>query len=151
MEKIYKLKETVTMEDLKKRRYVEVPGDTGVIAKIIKQPLNGDLAKTMTEGLYGNPKWVKQFYDQNKKQFKEILGLKYDKSGNIVMTKKFKSIITDWLVEADFLEDRWLGFRSADPFDSRIFYNVSVLNKYCEQEIKELKEAELIEEIEVEG
>ena len=67
------------------------------------------------------------------------------------MTKKFKSIITDWLVEADFLEDRWLGFRSADPFDSRIFYNVSVLNKYCEQEIKELKEAELIEEIEVEG
>lgn len=150
MEKVYKLKDEITIEDLESKGYMGVPGDYGVFAKIIKQPLNGELAKTMVEGIYSNPSWIKEFYDKNKKQFKEILGLKYNKQGNIVMTKKFKSLVTDWLIETDICGDKWIGFRSSDPFDSRVFYNVLVLDKYCKEEINKLKELNYIEEIEVE-
>lgn len=150
MDKVYKIKNLSeeTVKKFEENGYCMFPG-TQTIAKIIKQEIDkSDLPQQFLDAYYNNPEWKKKFYNTHKKLVKEQLGLQY-KAGEIKMTKKFQKILENWRIQIDLADDPWLGFTSADPFDQRVFFNVAVLDKYCEEEIKSLKEQDLIEELSV--
>ena len=101
------------------------------------------------KGIYSNLEWKEKFYDKHKDRIKEAIGLKYNRKGEVVLTKKFKEFLANWRIQIDF-DDRWIGFTSADPFDHNVYYAKQVLDNYCGDVIKDLLEKELIEVIEVE-
>lgn len=146
---IYKVKDNIDINEFGKIGYDIFPQSNDIVFKFVPQPLEGEVVQGSLNGIYNNQKWIKQFYNANKKRVKEAIGLKYNKKGEAVLTKRFVEVLTNWRIQIDF-EDRWVGFKSLDPFDNQVFYAKQVLDLYCEEEIKFLLEKGVIETIEVE-
>ena len=158
---IYRLKDGIDLNGLAGLDYTLIPGTEvisgdgeermligGVFVKIAPQELEGEVVQGSLNGIYNNPKWKEAMYSKNPAKFFKVLGLKYNKKGQAVLTRKFKDVITSWRIQID-TEDGWVGFTSADKFDQNIFYGKTLLDKYCEKQINELKEKGLIEEYEL--
>lgn len=158
---IYKLKEDIDLNLLMELDYDLIPGSHrveeidgeatlvgGVFVKIVPQDIESDPVKGSLNGIYNNPNWKEQIYKKNPAKFFKVLGLRYNKKGEAVLTKKFKTVITSWRLQID-TDDGWVGFTSADKFDQEIFYHKSILDKYCGEHIEALKEKGIIEEYEV--
>ncbi len=150
MDIVYKLVEDVDLNEFAKRGYDLIP-QTFTLVKIIKQPDDGEAVKYLLYRYYTNKDWIDQIYNKNKKEIQNTIGLRYYANGDIRYTKKLKTILTDWRIEIDVNDGGWLGFASLDPFDRLVYYGKGILDKYCNDEVKELLELGLIEEIEVDG
>lgn len=158
MEKIYKIKDEADIDSFGELKYEMIDASEGAgtvpdykIIKTVPQDIKSELPQLIINGVYSNPEWIKKFYVNNKETFRKVLGLSYGINGKIKMSKKFKAICEGWRITIDPFGDKWLGFESIDPFDQRVFYNASILDKYCGEEIKTLLDKGLIEIIEVEG
>lgn len=149
MEKIYKLKENVDLNELAKLQYDIIPQTAFILIKFRQLPLDCELIQAKIKTLYSNPEWKAKFYDSHKKHFVETLGLRFHKDGTIRYTARFKNTVTAWRVQIDTSDDGWVGVTSADPDDTTIYYNKGLLEKFFGEEIKELLDNNLIEEIEV--
>lgn len=147
---IYKIKDDVNFNKLGELGWDIIPGNDGklIFLKFSIQPENGDLYIQLLQAYYLNSEWIRKVYNANKKGFKEKLGLRYTKKGKIMPNKKFEKALTHWIMEISE-EDRWIGFTSYDPFDLKTYYGKPILDRYCEEELKLLKENDLIEEYEV--
>lgn len=158
---IYKLQDGLDLNKLKEAGFDLVPGSEkidevegesvlvgGVFVKVVPQALDSDPVKGSLNGLYNNPNWKEKMYKPNAARFFKVLGLKYNKKGEAVMTEKFKTVLTSWRIQID-TDDGWVGFTSADKFDQAIFYAKKVLDDYCSEDIKFMKENQIIEETEV--
>ena len=145
---IYKVKDNVEINSFSKD-FDLFPGTDNVIFKIVPQPLESEIVQGTLKGIYNNPNWRTQFYDKFKDRIKNATGLKYNKRGEAIMNDKFVATLTNWRIQIDF-DDGWIGFTSADLFDQNIYYNKSVLDKFCEEIIQDLLQKDLIEIIEVE-
>ena len=149
MAKIYRLKEDVDLNEFAKRGYDYIP-QTLSLVKIIKQPENGEaVIKLLLEKFYLNKDWIEKVYNGNKKEIQNAIGLRYYQNGDIKYTKKLKMVLTDWRIEIEEQGDRWLAFKSLDPFDFYSYYGKDILDEFCKKEIDELLELGLIEEYEV--
>lgn len=149
MNSVYKLKENYNEDSLLGLGFTKLPG-TNVFAKIVEQEMDSEPVKALLTNYYNNPVWIEKFYNQNKKLFKKELDLKYNKKGEIIMTEKFKKIISSWVVQINSDDEGWVGFTPYDKNDRHVFYNKDILYKFCNKTIMDLFLLELIEEIEVE-
>ena len=148
---VYKLKEDIEYNKLAELGFDVIPYELGtmVFFKIVPQDLNGDAVKQMLDNFYLNPRWKEIYYTgKNKKILKNNLGLEYDKEGNIKYNEKFETMLKSWRIEIN-TEDNWLGFCNMDSFDQSIYCGKNILDKYCKEEIKALRQADLIEEYEL--
>ena len=145
---IYKVKDNININDFGKIGYDIFPQTNDVVFKFIPQPLDGEVVQGSLNGIYNNPEWRTKFYNPNKKRVKESIGLKYNRRGEAILNKRFVEVLTNWRVQIDF-EDRWVGFKSLDPFDNQIFYAKDVLDRYCGEEIKFLLDKGVLETAEV--
>lgn len=144
---VYKLKSDIDLNELAKLDYdvATTPDGNIVFFKIVPQDVDGELVKMQLEQVYENPKWISMFYKKHRKELRSKLGLSY-KNDKAIMTNKFKEVLTNWRIQIEPSDDGWIGFKSYDRFDNTFFYGKNVLDKYCGEEIKKLKESELIEE-----
>lgn len=153
MNTVYRVKENVDINEFGKIGYDLIPNGGRTIIKIIEQPIDGELAHKMLEQMYENQQWKDLFYKKHKQALRDTLGLRYNKrTGKAILNEKFSNVLTKWYItiDLDVDDDRWIGFRSLDKFDTSVFYSAKeVLDKYCAEEIKMLKEKDFIEEIEV--
>lgn len=148
MAQIYRIKEGSEWMALQPLGYEVYETSPISFRKVVPQDLNGELCQGRIENIYNNHDWQKQIYSQHKKKISKTLGLRFRKS-KVVMTDRLASILTSWEIYID-MSDGWIGFTSGDPFDQRVYYATVHLDKYCADEIKALKDADLIEVIEVE-
>lgn len=146
---IYKVKDNIDINVFGRIGYDLFPETNNVVIKFVEQDIKSDIVQGTLRGIYQNKNWKEQFYDKYEDRIKEIMGLRYNKKGKAILTKKFKEYLVSWRIQIDF-DDRWIGFTSADPFDHNIYYAKQVLDTYCETVIKDLLEKDLIEVIEVE-
>ena len=149
MNTIYKIKEDANLEILKELGY-EVFNNNNSFLKLVTQPLDGEAPSFMIKYFYSNKEWINKVYKKNRTQMQKELGLYYDENGKIEFNEQFLSIITSWFIQIDLQDDGWVGFTSADKFDTNVFYGSKVLEKYCFHEIEMLKKYDLIEELKVE-
>lgn len=147
---IYKVKEGTDLNEFAKNGYDIIPSSKYTIVKAVELPFDCDLVQSKLNGIYANPEWKKQFYDKNKKLFRNTLRLKYHKNGEIILTKAFKQMLTTWIIEIDFGDDGWVGCTTVDANDHNVYYVKDMLDKHFKEEINKLKELNLIEEIEIE-
>jgi hypothetical protein len=150
MAKVYSLKENFTFEEFEEIGYSVFPNEQKII-KVVEQPLDGKAVESILNQYYRNPKWKEEIYDKNPSHFIKELGLKYNKNGDIKMTKKFQEVLKSWLIQIDLSDDLWIGFTSFDWYDQHVFFACSILDEFCKDEIEILKEHNLIEVIEVEN
>lgn len=149
---IYRLKKDVDLNKLGELGWDIAPCQNGMIfMKYSVQPLDSDLPNQLLNAYYKNPFWIEKFYKKNKKRFKEKIDLRYDRKGNIMKSKHFEKTLTHWVIEIEEYEEGWICISPYDDFCKNSFYGKQVLDKYCTEDIKKLKEADLIEEFEVEG
>lgn len=144
---VYRIREGIELNEFLLLGYDIV--DNSMLMKIVEVDDTNELSNYLMKKYYTNIKWIEQIYNPNKKEIAKIIDLKYDKYGQIRHSKKLDQMIHNWTLMFD-LEDLWLGFTSSDPFDQEVFYNKILLDKHFEDEIKTLKELNLIEEFEVE-
>lgn len=147
---VYRIKSDADLNKLGELGWDVIPNEKGELTflKFAVQPINGELVKQLLDNYYKNEEWKKLVYKNYKKEFKDKIGLRYDKKGNIVPSKKFNKALTHWILEINE-NDKWIGFQTYDPLDMSIYYAKVNLDKYCEEDIKILKENDLIEEFEV--
>ena len=148
--KVYKIKDDLTQEQLEDAGFLtqEIEGEIQYVC-FVPQELDSDLPQSLVN-IYQNPQWRRKFYfGENKKELKNTLGIEFDnKKGKLKMSDKLKQTLCLWNVQ--FMDnDRMLTLTSFDPFDSKAFCNPKVLEQYCGKLIKELKEKDFIEEVEV--
>lgn len=146
--KVYKIKKDLTKEQLEAAGFhsKEVDGETFFIC-FVPQGLDSDLVKSSLD-IYNSDKFKNTYYiGEGKKKLKKELGLEYGKDNKVKMTEKMLQVLTMWRVEF-MASDRLLVLRSLDPFDSTCFCNPKMLQDYCGTLIDELKEKDLIEEVE---
>lgn len=149
---IYKLKDDIDLNKLEELGWDVAPCENGMIfVKFSVQPLDGELSKQLLDAYYNNPVWVKNFYNKKKKEIIKKLDLRYDKKGNIMPSKHFEKVLTHWIMEIENYDLNWISITPYDDFCKNNFYGKQVLDKYCAEDIKKLKELDLIEEIEIEG
>lgn len=147
---IYKFKEDTDFNKLAELGWDIIPNEHDLIFfKTVPQPNDGDLYRFLLIQYYKNEDWKKSIYSKYKKELNKI-GVKYDKNGIIKKTKELEILLTMWRLETNENDGYWLGLKSADPYDNNYFYSKNIIDRYCEQEVKKLKELDLIEEIEVE-
>lgn len=149
MATIYKIKENIDLSKLEEIGYTLFE-DTFTAVKVVKQPLEGAATQYLLNSYYENPKWIKSIYKPSKKRLKKELGLEYSKENKLIFNEKLIEMLTTWFIQIDKSEDKWVGFTSGDKFDTNVFYGKKVLDTYCSEEIKLLKENDLIEELYVE-
>lgn len=145
---VYQIKKGTDLADLGSLNYMLFPENFSVL-KMIKKDIEDELVQEVLNKQYLNEEWKEKIYKPNKKTIKKVLGLSYDPDGNIKMSKKFKELITTWMIQIDGNDDAWVGFTSSDPFDKKVYYNTKILDKYCPEEIEELKNGDFIEKIKV--
>ena len=146
--KIYKLKKC----DLNKVYTIfDFDPTTQKVFAVVKVRYADDLVKWLLKNFYENENWIKEVYNLNKKFFINELGLNYDKEGKIKARKRFKDIVTTWIVEGEVQEggDRGISLRPLDVLTNFAFYNTKILDKYCGEIIQKLKEENLIIEEEI--
>lgn len=147
---VYKIKDDADLNKFAERGYdIIETRSMPVMIKIIPQDFDGELVQGTLKNIYNNPAWRSKIYAYHKKVIKEALDLNY-KRGKAVITDKFKHVLTDWRIQIDLFSDNWLGFKSMDRFERKIYYNSTYLDRYCADEIKELLENDLIELVEIE-
>ena len=149
--KIYRIKDGVNTSDFEKLGYTIIEEPQYFLIKATEQPWESDLVQAKFEYIYSSPEWKKRFYDGNEKLFLKTLHLKYDKDGSVVLSKQFKKMLQSWLIQIDFDGDGWVCFTSVDPNDRNTYYNKESFDKYFKDEIDFLLNADLIEDVEVEG
>jgi hypothetical protein len=148
---IYKFKIDTDFNELAKLGWDIIPSEIDLIFfKTVPQPIDGDLYRYLLINFYKNEEWKDKFYKKNEKEITKNVGVKYDKNGILKMTPKLEMNLRMWRLETNRNDDFWLGLKSADPYDNNYFYSKKLIDKYCEEEVKKLKELGLIEEIEVE-
>lgn len=147
---VYKIKDDIDFNELGKLGWDIVPNFNNLIFfKIVEQPLDSELPQLLLKNFYKNPRWIKEIYNKNKKEIVKQIGLEYDKNGEIIMSEKFVDTLKTWMLELDLSDSNWIGFKNLDIFNKNVMYNCKILDKFCENEIKLLKENNLIEEYEV--
>lgn len=147
---VYKIKEGADLNKFAEKGYEIVQvGSYPVMIKIIPQDFDGELVQGTLKNIYNNNEWRKRIYSYHKKAIKEALDLDY-KRGKAVITDKFRHVLTDWRIQVEIFDDAWLGFKSMDKFEQKIYYNSCYLDRYCADEIKDLLADDLIELIEIE-
>lgn len=146
---VYKLKDDVDVNKFGELGYdiVPLPDSSVVLIKLVPQDFNSDLVQGSLAGIYNNPDFINRIYTPNKKTFVDGCGLTYDKNGKAKLTKKFVSMLTTWRIQIEPFGDKWIGFSSMDPYDSRIYYASRHLEQYCTEDMKLLKDNDLIERI----
>lgn len=148
MAQIYRIKEGKEWADLQPLGYeVSNVFSSVLFTKEVPQDFDGELCQARLNNIYRNPEWRTKIYDPHRKTIRNTIGLKYRK-GKVVLSEQLKSVITGWMVLID-MSDGWVGFKSGDPFDQRVYYATVHLDTYCADEIKALQDADLIEVIEV--
>lgn len=146
---IYKIKENVHAKDfLELENGFCVSKDGKELIKIVHQPLGGKAANFLLTTLYNNEGWKNAHYCKNKRFFKKYYDLKYDKSGNIIITERMKEILETWYLYINF-EDGWVGFKSSDELISMVYYGKKILDDYCPREIFTLLSHNLIQQVNV--
>ena len=149
---IYKLKENADKNILGELGWDVIPGaniSSLIFLKIVPQELGTELPNELLKSYYTNPVWRKQFYEKNKKEIRKKIGLRYNNKGEITYNEKFCNSLKNWILEIDEYDGGWIGFTPFDPFCKKTFYMKSYLDKFFGEEIRKLKEKDLIEEYEV--
>ncbi|WP_281512246.1 hypothetical protein [Mammaliicoccus vitulinus] len=132
-------------------QYIPETNNT-LIFKYVRQPLDSDLVQGSLNNIYNNPEWKEKFYKKHKKILKEKLDLEYNYwTDKAKLSKEFCDILTLWNMQCSIYDDCFIGFTSLDPFDTNVYYNKKILDKYCTEEIHFLLENNLIEEFVVEN
>jgi len=151
MNKIYKLKDGIDIKDclILEEYGFDIEPISELITIAVPQPFDGSAVDFLLTKIYANPQWKKEFYDKNRKMFKQEYDLKFDKAGHIVITDKFKEILTTWFLIIE-LDNGWVGFTHCDKRNQMVYYGKKVLDDYCPREIFHLLDLGLIEEAEVE-
>ena len=147
---VFRLKEGANLNKFAELGYV-ITDDGGEIYTIVKQPVDGETANYLFKHYYKNPVWKDTIYKKHEDVFEQVLGLKYDENGELIISDKLQEVLTDWILFVDLTEVNeqiTLAFRNKDPFDSHVFVGSGLIRKYCEEEIQKLLDNDLIEEYE---
>lgn len=152
MSKVYKLKYKVKDKDLEELGYLEMPieisGKDKIIYKPISVPEDSQAVRAIIE-IYNNKEWQKVFlFDENSRLYFKEIGIDfediYDDSINSTKTvvketpELIKKIASDFRIEVEMNKEKWVGFTAGVGDELPGFYNKSVLDQYCPNEIKEL-------------
>lgn len=119
-----------------------------VLLKDVKQPIKSDLCKFIMETNYCNPNWIKNVYKKHRFIIWRKIGLRY-RQGMPLLTEKFKKTLTTWNIYIEPYEDAWVGIKSSDCFNYFVIYSKDIMDKYFPEEVKLLKDAGLIEVVQV--
>lgn len=139
MEKVYKIKDEFTKDDLVDLGFEEInSADHEIYVKVLRQPLESELPQSIINGFYNNPNWKEKIYKPNRVLLEKAMKLYYDDDGKVIINKDIEDIVCEWRIQVDLIDDRWLGFTSGDPFDREVFYSTKVLDRYCGDEIQNM-------------
>lgn len=144
--RVYKVKDNVDFNVFGEIGY-EIFVGTLIIYKVQVIDIDSEPVMIMKKNYYNNKDWQDVYYKAHKKDYNKI-GLKIQ-NGEPKQDKNYEMLLTSWRIQINLADDKWLGFKPADPFFIATYYNADILDKYCGEEIKFLKEKDLIEEISV--
>ena len=146
--KVYKIKEEITLDQLTDYGFkaVEISDEGTFCFCFVPQPFDGDLAQSVIR-IYNDPLWQEKYYiGNNKKTLKRKMGLVI-RNKKALITDTLKHNVTMWRVQFD-MNEKMIGLVSPCPFDMAFFPNKEVIDKYCDKIIEELKEKNMVEEVE---
>lgn len=152
--KIYKLKEC-DLNELNTIFDLNPVNSNPFVLVVFREKM--DIVKWLLKTYYENKDWIENVYKKNEDFFKKEFGIQYRENGELKFNKKVFELIKTWILESDFGNKdkndkfyRSLYLRPMDPYTNVEFYNTEILDKYCGEIIKKLKEKDLIIEETVE-
>lgn len=89
---------------------------------------------------YMNIPEIKKYFKTSKVSFKK---------GKVVENDSFLKMAQKWQIEIDINGDGWIGITSVERFYPPTFFRKDLIDTYCKNEIEELKNINILEEIEV--
>lgn len=154
--RVYKVKYEKKIEDFLENGYdlmpVEIVEKENIIFKIIKMAYDSDAVK-MVISIYNNEEWQKEYLSlEGAEEIYNSLGIFWedviDETGKtkrmVKESEDFLEMISTWRIEIDMDGDKMVGFTTGDMSFPYTYYNRSVLDKYCEEEVERLFDLGLI-------
>lgn len=159
--KFYKIKDDFSAQYLVENEgfdYLPLEITTNeIVCKVVRLSYESEMVQQLVE-MYNSKKWQEKVLDELllEDSFKEmgiIFEEFFDENGNekkvVVENENFMEMVTIWRLEIDFSDSNLLYFTTGDSSFPYAFYDKKILNEYCGDLIKELKEKGIIEETDV--